>query len=490
MRPPVKKGAWSWPTPPNSTGNPGEGDQGRAQETAALKLALIGLAGSSIEYYDFLLYGTAAALVFPTIFFPATLPPFIALMASFSTFGVAFLARPVGAVLFGHLGDRMGRKPVFALALCIMGTATMLIGILPSYHTAGVFSPLALVLLRCTQGFALGGQWGGAILIATESAPKLRRGLYGSIVQAGVPLGGLLATLAFLVVNGAMSSSDFMAYGWRIPFLFSILLIGLGAFIHLRVEDTAAFREWQQTKSSAADSPPGSSPDAPEGAAKPMRGAASPVLEALRLYPRLILLAAGAYISTFVAFYLLNTYVLAYGTSAGGLHLPRSTMLTAGLFASVAALPVMVLSGAFSDRYGRRRIFMTGVGLVGIWGFLLFPLIETRSWLWIVVAHVLGAVFMTLAAAPLAAMFAELFRTAVRYSAVSLAYQIAAISGGALAPIIATGLYARYHSNVWVSVYVAGACAVSFVCASMLRETRGIGLDESPQPTGARVVST
>ena len=319
----------------------------------------------------------------------------------------------------------------------------MLIGFLPSYHTAGVFSPLALVLLRLTQGFAVGGQWGGAVLIATESAPKLRRGLYGSIAQAGVPLGGVLATFAFLVANGVMSSNAFMAYGWRIPFLMSILLVGLGAFIHLRVEDTAAFREWQQTKSSVANAPAGSSSDAPVCPAKPMRGASSPVLEALRRYPRLILVAAGAYFSTVLTFYILNTYVLAYGTSARGLHLPRSTMLSAGLLANIIGLPVMVLAGEFSDRYGRRRIFMTGVALLGIWAFLLFPLIETRSFLWIFVAYLIGAVLLPLVAAPTAAMFAELFSTAVRYSAISLAYQIAAICGGGLAPIIATGLYAQ-----------------------------------------------
>jgi MFS family permease len=472
------------------TVDPAGRDQARAQETAALKLALIGLAGASIEWYDFLLYATAAALVFPTVFFPAKLPPFIALMASFSTFAVAFLARPVGAVLFGHMGDRMGRKTAFALALCIMGTATMLIGFLPPYHTAGVFSPLALVLLRCTQGLAVGGQWGGAILLATESAPKLRRGLFGSIAQAGVPVGGLLATLAFLVATGSMSSEAFMAYGWRIPFLLSIALVGLGAFIHFRVEDTAAFRQLRQSKRSAADQPAGSLLDAPACAARPTRGAPSPVLEALHLYPRLILVAAGAYFSTVLAFYILNTYVLAYATSTAGLHLARSTMLTAGLIANVAGLPAMVLAGAFSDRYGRRRIFMTGVALVGVWAFLLFPLIDTRSLLWIIVAYIVGAVLMTLAAAPLAAMLAELFGTAVRYSAVSLAYQIAAILGGGLAPIIATSLYAKYHRNIWVSIYVATACAVSLVCVSMLKETRGTDLDKHPEPTVARVVLT
>jgi MFS family permease len=204
----------------------------------------------------------------------------------------------------------------------------------------------------------------------------------------------------------------------------------------------------------------------------------------------LILLAAGAFVSSNLAFYILVTYVVAYGTSAAGPHLARSTMLTAVLIASVAMPAVTVLAGAFSDRYGRLRIFMTGVALMGIWAFVLFPLIETRSLLWITVAISVGACFLTLTAGPVPAMFAELFSTRVRYSAVSLAYQIAAILGGALAPIIATGLYARYHSNIWVSVYVASACAVSLVCVNMLRETRGTGLDEYPEPTVARVVST
>jgi MFS family permease len=464
--------------------------QVHAQEPPALKSALIGLAGASIEWYDFLLYATAAALVFPKVFFSATLPPFIALIASLSTFSVGFVARPVGAVVFGHLGDRMGRKSAFALALGMMGSATTLIGLLPSYHTVGVFAPLALVLLRLTQGLAVGGQWGGAILLATESAPDSRRGRYGSIAQAGLPLGALLANLAFLICDRAMSPDAFMAFGWRIPFLFSIVLVGLGLFIHLRVEDTAAFRRLQQSKPSSVEQPAGSLLDTPVCAAKAKRAPASPVLEAFRLYPTLIFVAAGAFVAPNMAFYILNTYVVAYGTSATGLHLPRSTMLAANLLASAPMPAVMVLAGAFSDRYGRRRIFMTGVALMGIWAFILFPLIERRSLLWITVAILVGACLTTLTYGPMAAMFAELFNTSVRYSAASLAYQIGAIVGGGLAPVIATGLYARYHSNIWVSVYIAGACAVSLVCVSILKETRATRLEEPTQPTVTAVVNT
>ena len=468
--------------------DPAARDQAPAQEPAALRFALLGLAGASIEWYDFFLYATAAALVFPTVFFPATLPPFVALIASFSTFAVGFLARPFGAVLFGHMGDRVGRKATLALAMIMMGAATTAIGFLPSYYSAGVFSPLALVLLRLTQGLAIGGQWGGAILIATESAPKSRRGLYGSIAQAGVPVGVVLANLGFLAANGAMSSEAFMAYGWRIPFLFSIALIGLGIFVHFRVDDTVAFRRLQRSGPSPVGPPADTSIlDAPARAAGPMNADPSPVLEAFRLYPRLLLVAAGAYVSTNLTFYILITYVVAYGTSVAGLQLPRSTMLAAVLIGSVAMAFVLFVAGTISDRYGRRRIFMAGVALMGVWAFILFPLIETRSFLWITVAISFGLCLQALAYGPLAAMFAELFSTRVRYSAVSLAYQIGAIVGGALAPIIATSLYASYHSNLWISVYIASACAMSLTFASLLKETQHTDLDQHAEPTAVGV---
>jgi MFS family permease len=421
----------------------------------ALKLALMGLAGAAIEWYDFFLYATAAALVFPRVFFPSTLPPLIGVIASFSTFAVGFLARPIGAVLFGHVGDKTGRKTALVIALVTMGIATTLIGVLPTYHSAGVFSPLALVLLRVTQGLAVGGQWGGAILLATENAPDSRRGLYGSIVQASVPAGVVLANLALLIANGTTSPAAFLSYGWRIPFLLSFGLVILGIFIHYRVADTAAYRRLQAQASPAAS---------------PREQRRSPVLESIRLYPKMILLAAGAYVSTNLSFYILITYVVAYGTSTAGLHLPRATLLAAVLIANVASTPMLFLAGSLSDRFGRRRVYVTGVTLGAVWAFILFPLIETRSLLWITVAIFLGASLNSLSYGPLAAMFTELFDTAVRYSAASLAYQIGAILGGGFAPMIATALYARFHSNIGVSAYIAGACAVSLVCASLLRE--------------------
>src|SRR3984893_5672304 len=311
----------------------------------SLKPALTGLAGASIEWYDFFIYATAAALVFPNVFFAAQLPPFVALIASYSTFAVGFVARPVGALLFGHLGDQLGRKTALAAALVLMGTATTLVGLLPSYATAGALAPLALVALRLMQGLAVGGQWGGAILLATENAPKSRRGLYGSIAQAGVPVGVVLANLAFLAANGATSAESFMSYGWRIPFLLSVLLIGLGLYIHFRVDDTPAFRQLRQSAPSPADA---------RGTPKTDRARVSPIIEALRRHPRLILLAAGAYISTNLFFYILITYVVSYGTSSAGLHLTRGTMLSAVLIANAVSTPVLFLAGRLSDRYGRR----------------------------------------------------------------------------------------------------------------------------------------
>jgi MFS family permease len=447
--------------------DPSRADSGRSQDTAALKHALTGLAGASIEWYDFLLFATAAALVFPTVFFPATLSPFVALIASFSTFAVGFISRPVGAVLFGHMGDRMGRKTAFAAALILMGTATTLIGFIPPYRTAGAVAPLALTLLRLAQGLAVGGQWGGAILLATESVSKSRRGLYGSIAQAGLSVGIVLANLALLLANGAVSPAAFMAYGWRIPFLLSIVLVGLGLFIHFKVEDTVAFRRARQA----------SGPDA-----TPVRLSAPPLLLAFRLYPRSILLAAGANVGGMLAFYILITYVIAYGASAAGLQLPRSTMLAALLIAQAAFLPCTIFAGTLSDRVGRRKMFMTGLALLGFWGFVLFPMIETRSLPWITAAISVGLCFVALSYGPMAAMVAELFDTRVRYCAVSLTYQLSAIIGGGLAPIIATGLYARYHSNTAISIYMGGACVFSLICVSGLKMTHETDLDRDAVP--------
>jgi MFS family permease len=432
-----------------------------AQSSSIMKLALMALAGATIEWYDFFLYGFASALVFPALFFPKTLPHAVALVASFSTFAVGFVARPIGALLFGHIGDRIGRKSALAIALVLMGIGTTLIACLPTYATLGVLAPVLLVVLRFAQGLAIGGQWGGAILLVVESAPRNQRGFYGSFAQAGVPTGVVCAIGAFLLAGALTSSEDFAAWGWRLPFLASVFLIGLGLYIHYRVEETPVYRELMR-KSAAARAP----------------GQRSPIVQVVRDYPREIVRAAGAFIATNICFYIAITWVVAFGTDADGLHIARATMLTAVGIASAVMAPLLLIAGTLSDRFGRRRIYMLGAVLTVAAAFAMFPLIESRELLWITVGigTVLGATsFMY---GPQAALFGEMFRTEVRYSGASLGYQLGAIVGGGLAPLIATGLMTRFNTTLSVSSYMAAACVVSFLCVGAMRETSCGSLNE------------
>jgi MFS family permease len=422
------------------------------KQESLLRVALVSLAGTSIEWYDFFLYGTAAALVFPKLFFPESLPPLVALIASFSTFAVGFIARPIGAVIFGHFGDRAGRKAALVVAMLAMGVATTLIGCLPGYGAVGLLAPVLLIVLRFVQGLAIGGQWGGAMLLVTETAPAGKRGFYGAFAQAGVPVGVVLANLAFLISTEATSAEGFAAWGWRVPFLLSIVLVGLGLFVKFRVEDSAAFREM-----------------------RPVATRRSPIIEAFRQHPRQIALAAGAFVSGNLVFYILITFVLAY-ENAAGLQLSRAAMLTAVLISMCVMFPALFFFGALSDRFGRRRIFVAGALLTGLWAFVMFALIDTGSFAWTTVALCVGHLFGAMMYGPQAALFAELFDTNVRYSGASLGYQIGSIFGGALAPIIATSLLAKFQDSIGISVYIAAACAVSLISVALLKETRGVAL--------------
>ncbi len=440
-----------------------------AAQPPMAKLALTSLAGASIEWFDFFLYGVASALVFPALYFPKTMPPTIALLASFSTFAVGFFARPVGAILFGHFGDRAGRKAALAGALTLMGIATTLIGCLPSYAKIGALAPTLLVLLRFMQGLAIGGQWGGAMLLVVESAPAHRRGFYGSFPQVGAPAGVVLANLAFLTVGALTSHDSFLAWGWRIPFIVSIALVGLAYYVHVGVEETPAFRQLKASRDRQLQSRAlGALGDAP--VPTPLRR--SPIIDALLSHPRQILLAAGAFLAVQVSFYVAITFVVAYGTNpALGLGLPPSTMLGAIMASSAIMAPSLLLFGALSDRFGRRRVYMTGAALVGLWSFAFFPLIETRSPLLITVAITVSLMFNALMYGPQAALFGELFKTRVRYSGASLGYQFGAMFGGGLAPLIATWILQHYHSTFGVSLYMAGACLVTLLSVALLGET-------------------
>lgn len=421
------------------------------------KVALTALAGTSIEWYDFFLYATAAALIFPSAFFPEATPT-MGLILSFGTFAFGFIARPVGGILFGHFGDRIGRKRTLVIALMMMGVASTMIGLLPTYASIGIAAPILLTLLRFAQGLAIGGQWGGAMLLVTESAPPDKRGYYGAYAQAGAPVGVILANLAFIIISASVSEEFFQTWGWRIPFLASVLLIGISMYVQLHMEDTDAFKELEAMRQSQEA-------EAPHIVIK-----RSPVLEALVKYPKRIALAAGAFVSVQVNFYILIGFILAYGSDPTGGGMSRNTVLAAVLVASALQVPTQFWASAYSDKHGRKGIFMLGAALTGLAAFALFPLVDTGNFWLSVLGITAGLCFLGMMYGPQAAFFTELFSTEVRYSGASLGYQLGAIIGGAFAPTIATILWTEY-AIVWVSAYMAFASVVSIISVAMLTET-------------------
>ena len=434
---------------------------GQDQQQNMRRVAMTSLAGTSIEWYDFFLYGTAAAVIFPKAFFPQELPTMVLLIISFSTLAVGFLARPLGGIIFGHFGDRIGRKRTLVVALMMMGVATTLIGFLPTYASIGIAAPLLLVALRFIQGLAIGGQWGGAMLLVTESAPSDQRGWYGAYAQAGAPMGVILANLAFIGVSSSMSDEAFMDWGWRLPFIASIVLIGISMYIQLKIEDTEAFRSLSDAQSTD---------DKPAAAVE-----RSPVVEAIRKYPKRIMLAAGAFLSVQVTFYILIAFVIAYGMNSPSVELSRDTMLTAVLVAAAIMVPTQFYFSGLSDRIGRKNVYRWGAILTGIWGFILFPLIDTGDPMMIGFAITMGLLFLGMQYGPQAAYFTELFSTEVRYSGASLGYQGGAILGGALAPTIAVLLWNEF-GIFYVSVYIAIAALLTLWSLSQLEETKGTSL--------------
>ena len=423
-------------------------------------VAMTALGGTSIEWYDFFIYGTAAALVFPTLFFSDDMPRYVSLLASFSTFAVGFLARPVGGVVFGHFGDRVGRKAALVTALMMMGVATTLIGLLPSYEQIGPLAPVLLIFLRFVQGLAVGGQWGGAMLLVTENAPSNQRGFYGAFAQCGAPAGLVLANLAFLAVSGSLSDEAFMEWGWRVPFISSVLLIGLSLYVQLKLEDTEAFKELAEASQPTE--------------AKPR----SPVLKALTTYPREIALAAGSFLGVQVTFYICVAFIISYGTDPEGLNIARSDMLTAVLVSTMFAIPANFFFGAWSDRHGRRGVYKLGAILTGIWAFVMFAMIDTGNWYLITAGLSISHIFISMMYGPQAALLSELFSTEVRYSGASLGYQLGAILGGGFAPIIATTLLLIFGSSMWVAAYIALANVLTWFAIHALKETDNRELDK------------
>ena len=417
------------------------------------KVALTALAGTSIEWYDFFLYGAAAALIFPTAFFGEATPS-TALILSLLTFAAGFIARPIGGIIFGHYGDRVGRKKTLVIALILMGVSSTLIGLLPTYAMIGVTAPILLTSLRFAQGLAIGGQWGGAMLLVTESAPSDKRGYYGAFAQAGAPVGVILANLAFIITSALVSEESFYSWGWRIPFLASAILIGISMYIQLNLEDTKAFKELQGMREDH------------EGNNEVVQR--SPILEAIKKYPKRIALAAGAFLSIQVTFYILIAFLLAYGVSSA--EISRDDMLAAVLIASAIMVPCQFIFSSYSDRHGRKGIFMAGAMLTGLWAFAIFPLVDTGNFWLIVLAITMGLIFVGMMYGPQAAFFTELFSTEVRYSGATLGYQFGAILGGAFAPTIAAFLWNNY-GIFWVSVYIAFASLLTLFSVMALTET-------------------
>jgi metabolite-proton symporter len=423
------------------------------EETRPLRrVVMASLIGTTIEWYDFFLYGSAAALVFNHLFFPQ-FDPLTGTLLAFATYAVGFVARPVGGIIFGHYGDRIGRKRLLMLSLVLMGGASVLIGLLPTYGRIGVAAPLALIALRLVQGFAVGGEWGGAVLMAAEHGDAARRGFWASWPQAGVAAGFLLSAGMLALMSGVQSEAAFNAWGWRVPFLASALLVIVGWYVRNRLPESRLFEE--------------------ELAAGPSR---LPATEVLRERPKAVLLGAGLRLGENISYYVLTVFSLTFivDISAGTKALALRALLI-GAALQFVAIPSFA---ALSDRIGRRPVYAFGGLGLALWSFALFPLMAGGDPMRITLALVVGLVLHGAMYGPQAAMIAELFPTRIRYSGASIAYQLTSIFAGSLAPLIALGLYKHYHSAVPVAVYVAAACAVSGISALLARETKGVELSE------------
>jgi MFS family permease len=422
----------------------------RSERGALRKLMAAGLVGSSLEWYDFFIYATAAALVFPKLFFPDA-SPLIGLLLSFSTFWAGFIARPIGGVVFGHFGDKLGRKPALVMCLGLMAAATFLIGVLPTTSTLGVLAPVLLVALRFLQGIAVGGQWGGVVLLLTESARPDRRGFAGTFGQAGVPIGVILGNVAFLLAGTTLSPAEFLSWGWRVPFLASALLFPVVLFIQLKVEDSPVFREIAARR-----------------AADPTAVTPAPLRSVLRTHRRAILLGAGLMFASNATFYVSIAGVLDYATRELGIA--RNDVLFISLISSVISIPVIMGAGAWSDRIGRRPLMLAGAIIMLLWSFPYFWLIDTGSLALIFVAVTVSGCASGLVYGPLASFLASLFEPSVRYSGASLAYQLASIlvSGGT--PFAMAALLASTGTSASVSAFLLVMSMITLLSVLFLRE--------------------
>lgn len=424
------------------------------------RVLLASLVGSTIEWFDYFLYGTVAGLVFNKLFFP-TEDPAVGLLLSYASFALAFFIRPFGGVLFSHIGDRIGRKQTLVLTLTLMGLATVGMGLLPTYESIGIWAPVLLITLRLIQGLGIGGEWGGALLLAVEYAPRERRGLFGSVPQMGVALGMLLGTVALSLMT-LLPDEQFLSWGWRVPFLFSAVLTAFGLWIRRGIDETPSFRAAQQSGELAA----------------------VPLVETLRTHWREVLIAVGAKVVETAPFYIFSTFVVSYATTQLGFDRTGTLLaVTVGTVVTTLLIPVM---GALSDRVGRKPLYIGGAAAMALFAFPYFWLLQQGSLPLLILATVIGlGVIWAPITAVLGTMFSEIFRSNVRYTGITLGYQIGAALAGGTAPLVATALLNAYdNSYVPVALYIILAALISLAAVVPVRERQGEHLDPLP---GGRV---
>jgi metabolite-proton symporter len=426
-----------------------QGQLSDVEHSAQLRKAVIAATvGTTIEWYDFFIYGTAAGLIFPKIFFPNE-DPLTGTLASFGTYFVGFVGRPIGAAIFGHYGDRIGRKATLIATLMLMGIATFLVAFVPGYASIGIWGAVILTVLRMLQGIGVGGEWGGSVLISMEWARGHgRRGLIASWPQFGVPSGLFLSNLVILAVS-AWSGADFATWGWRVPFFLSIVLIGIGLWIRLGILETPVFRQLLEDKKIER----------------------APIIEVFRKQPREILLSALLRVSEQAPFYIFTAFIFAYGV--GTLRMSRELILSAVLVASCVSFITIPLAGHISDRIGRRKMYLIGAAVTGLFGFVYFGMLDTAIPAAVFLAIVLSLIPHDLQYGPQAALIAEAFTPRLRYSGASLGYQLASIIAGGPAPLIATALFATYHTGYAIAVYIAACAVVSLIATALMPDYTG-----------------
>ncbi|MFD6518082.1 MFS transporter [Rhodococcus sp. NPDC060176] len=432
-----------------------------ASNTAMQKRARMGsFIGTTIEWYDFYLYGTAAALVFPHLFFPSY-SPLTGTLLALLTYSAGFIARPLGGVIMGHFGDRIGRKAMLVTSLMIMGLATTLIGILPTFATVGTWAPILLLILRIVQGFGVGGEWGGAVLVAVEHAPPNRRGLFGAWPQAGVPAGLLLANGVFMTLTLVLSEDAFMTWGWRVGFLASSALIAIGLLIRLKMEETPDF---QKAKNDG-------------------QLAKFPIVEVFRKQWKQVLLAVGIKMSQNAIFYIITVFALTYVTTV--LNLPRSVALIGVLAASAVSMFTILFFGRLSDEYGRRRVYLIGAVLSALFAFPFFLMMDTKSYLLIWASIVIGLIFHDMMYGPQAAFMSEMFEPELRYTGASVGYQVASLLAGGLSPVLAVLLLGLANNRPWpVALYMIGLSLITIVATYFSPETHRGNRRDGPSRSG------